>query len=114
MDYNHAHKPTLIDNKAGTNTRFEYGPSNSRFKRIDVENGQTTTTHYIGNIEVVTLPSGVIETKRYVSNAIEITRSNGTSATSHLYKDHLGSVDAVTNEQDIFFRLVYGETASML
>ena len=31
VDYNHTHKPTLIDNKAGTTTRFE---------RIDVENEQ--------------------------------------------------------------------------
>ena len=40
----------------------------------------------------------MIETKRYVSNAIQVTRSNGTSQVSYLYKDHLGSVDAVTNQ----------------
>ena len=47
----------------------------------------------MGNIELIQLPSGVIERKRYVANQIQISRSNGTSDTKYLYKGHLGSVD---------------------
>lgn len=92
-----------------TITAFIYNSSGDRYKRTDTKNGQITQTYYIGNIEVITLPTGVIETKRYVSNAIQTTRTNGTSQTNYLYYDNLGSVDAITNQQSqIVTRMYFG------
>ena len=109
ITYNHNSQPTLIDNQNGFTTQFDYGPNNKRYRRIDSDNGQTTTTYYIGNIEVITLPSGVIETKRYVANAIQTTRNNGTGQINYLYYDNLGSIDAITNHNgQLITRLYFG------
>ncbi|MCJ8268085.1 MAG: hypothetical protein MJK04_01655, partial [Psychrosphaera sp.] len=98
VTYSHFDKPTEIDAYTNGTTDFIYGPSRSRYQRTDTVNNETTVTYYIGNVEVVILPSGTVETKRYVANALQISRSNGTVKTQYLYKDHLGSLDTVTNE----------------
>ncbi len=56
-----------------------------------------------GIYERVTKPSGTIEHKHSIlaggeTVAIRTLRSNGTNDTRYLQKDHLGSVDALTNE----------------
>ena len=54
-------------------------------------------------LEKVTKPSGVIEYKHYISAggdpvAMRTLRSNGVNDTRYLHKDHLGSVDTITDE----------------
>ena len=108
ITYSHFDKPTLISNSAGT-TAFSYGTNRSRFKRVTTENNVTTTTYYIGNVEVVSKSdSNVVTTRRNLPGAIELRRDNGTTEINYLLKDHLGSLDTVvagdgTVKQKLYF-----------
>ena len=64
------------------------------------DSGVTTTTYYIGNVEVVSQSnSPVITTRRYLPGAIHILRDNGTEQLRYLLKDHLGSIDTILDER---------------
>lgn len=96
--------PNKIDQGANY-AQFWYGADRQRYKQVSVTSGVgTETTIYVGKLlEKVTKPSGIVEYKHYVSAsdgpiAIVTRRSNGTNDTRYLHKDHLGSVDAITNE----------------
>lgn len=91
-------KPTRIDSATGR-TDFAYGAGRSRYKRVDVQDGVTTTTYYAGNVEVVSKSdSNLLTYRRNLPGAIALSRSNGTNEISYLHQDHLGSLDTITNE----------------
>lgn len=101
IDYSHFDKPVSIVNSQGSTT-FSYGTDRMRFKRVTTEvvdnKSVTTTTYYIGNVEVVSKSnSSVITTRRNLPGAIELRRSNGTREISYLHKDHLGSIDTISD-----------------
>ncbi len=101
-------KPSRITQ--GTNTTdFSYGPARELYKRVDVRAGQTTSTLMIDGIyEQVTLPSGVVEHKYSVGDAVVTKRSNGVNATNYVHKDHLGSTIAVTKaDGNILQQFIY-------
>lgn len=79
---------------------MRYGPSGDRYLRRENVGGSTTTTRYLGNVERITRPSGVVETKRYIGGVlIQTSFSNGTPTTKRfVYPDALGSTDVITNE----------------
>ncbi len=80
-------------------TRFTYDGNRSRWLRTDEENGEITTTLYVGNLEIETKPDGSTQTKRYVGgHVIDTHRSDGTRTTHYLTHDHLGSIDVITDE----------------
>ncbi|WP_444889448.1 RHS repeat-associated core domain-containing protein [Microbulbifer sp. DLAB2-AA] len=98
-------KPKYIA-KDGHSIEFKYGPSRSRYFRIDTDNsGGVTETRYIGSVEKITKPNGDREIKRYLPGGTLVTMSvessgGGTSReTQYLHKDHLGSLDVITNSQ---------------
>jgi RHS repeat-associated protein len=63
-----------------------------------VRNSQTTDSFYIdGLYERVTLPSGVIEHKFYVGNAVITKRSNNAHDELYLHKDNQGSTISISN-----------------
>ena len=99
-------KPFEISTSAHT-TSFAYGPDRARYKRIDVGTSGTTTTRYIGNVEIIERPDGKTEKKRYVAGiAIEtqhFTASNASAGTeiAYLHKDHLGSIDVITDRSGL-------------
>ena len=78
--------------KAGDCVTFEYDGNRNRFRRTDLS-GSPTTTLYVGGLEIITLSTGVVETKRYVGDAVLTTRSNGTSQEAYVLRNHLGSPD---------------------
>lgn len=97
--------------KGNHQINFRYGPNRNRFERIDknTQNGETTTTQYLGSIERIvksTAPNNV-EWKRYLpGGAIFTVTTTINSAGKHilqgtdgvvLYKDHLGSSDVMTD-----------------
>lgn len=90
--------------KAGHKTTFSYGPSRARYKRVDTEGSQTTTTLYLGSVEKVYYPDGTIQWKRNISGVGLITQTVNSSGTKlaeaqrYLIKDHLGSLSLVTDE----------------
>ena len=79
---------------------LRYGPSNDRYLRKEIVSGATTTTRTIGNVELITRPTGVTETKRTIGGIlIQTSFSNGATTTKrYLYHDALGSIDVITNE----------------
>jgi RHS repeat-associated protein len=96
---------------AGSNsTQFFYGATRQRYKQISVTAsggslpaGTETTLYVSGFFEKVTKPSTVVEYKHYIEAggdavAIRTLRSNSLNDTRYLHKDHLGSVDVVTDE----------------
>jgi RHS repeat-associated protein len=101
--------PSLI-NQGSSSTQFWYGASRARYKEVTntAAGGPlpagTETTLYVGGIfEKVTKPSGVIEFKHYVmagqeAIALRTLRNSGVNDTRYLHKDHLGSVDTITDE----------------
>jgi len=73
-------------------TAFQYDPDGGRFQRID---NTTTTTTYVGNVEILRTGSST-ETRRYLSaGAIDFVRSSGSNQTLYQFDDHLGSTDVL-------------------
>lgn len=97
-------------NKGSNYAQFSYGAGRQRYKQVAVSAtggnlpAGTETTLYVGSLfEQVTKPSGVIEYKHYLMAgkepiAIKTIRSNSANDVRYLHKDHLGSVDAITDE----------------
>ena len=52
----------------------------------------------MGGLEIITLPTGVVETKRYVGDAVLTTRSNSTSREAYVLRDHLGSPNLIVDQ----------------
>ncbi len=106
VNYSHFDKPMLIESTLGT-TAFSYDMNRSRYKRVDhLPNAQgvqqTTTTYYVGNLEIVHLPSGIIEYKRYLGDgALETVRNNNQNELIYLFKDHIGSTDVITDHNGL-------------
>lgn len=95
--YNAFDKPSRIS-KGSNYTDFAYGPDRQLYRRTDVRNSQTTDSFYIdGLYERVTLPSGVIEHKFYVGNAVITKRSNNAHDELYLHKDNQGSTISISN-----------------
>lgn len=111
--------PNRIDQ--GSNySQFFYGADRARYKQVaftaaggSLPTGTETTIYVGGLYERVTKPSGVIEHKHYIiagneAVAIRTLRSNSANDTRYLHKDHLGSLDVITNESgSVVLRLGY-------
>ena len=97
--YSSFDKPTQIS-KGNHQINFEYGPSRSRYKRIDKNTSSNViekTTLYMGSVERITHSNNDVEFKRYIEGQVLITETvSGTNA-QYLIKDHLGSTSLVLN-----------------
>ncbi len=105
IEYSAFDKPTVItqDEKS---IEYQYGPSRARYKRIDRENSLvTSTTTYVGNLERVVTGSQ-IKSRYYIGDFAVVTTTGNTNPdivvdtpaeTSYLYRDHLGSLVAITD-----------------
>jgi hypothetical protein len=113
IDYSYFDKATRIQNTLDNSvTHFTYGANNSRFKRTSTEKvdgiNVTSTTYYVGNLEVVSKSnSNVITTRRNLPGAVELRLNNGTQEISYLLKDHLGSLDTIINDDNNIFHKLY-------
>ncbi len=89
--------------KGGHTTTFAYGPDRARYKRVDSNTSGVTTTLYIGSVEKITQADGSKEIKRYIGGvaimtlALDTSGATQSSNTHYLYKDHLGSLDIITD-----------------
>jgi len=102
-------KPNRL-NEGSNYSQFYYDANRDRYKQVaytaaggTLPSGTETTIYVGGLYERVTKPSGVIEHKHYImaggeAIAIRTLRSNSADDTRYLHKDHLGSVDTITNE----------------
>lgn len=97
--YTHFDKVSEITSSDNIKTTFEYDGARSRFKRETTENGTTTRTLYMGNTERIYENGTHIKTLRYLPGAIQTQyASTGITQTHYLHKDHLGSVNTITND----------------
>ncbi|WP_444897186.1 RHS repeat-associated core domain-containing protein [Microbulbifer sp. SSSA005] len=107
LKYTTFDKPYEIQ-KGGHKTEFKYGPDRMRYLRIDTDkSGQVTETRSIGNVEKIT-KDGTTEIKRYLPGGalISLTVNDGDNegqyrnrSTQYLHKDHLGSLDVITDSK---------------
>jgi RHS repeat-associated protein len=96
--YAHYDKPISIVNGQGS-SYFSYDNNRKRYKRETTDNGVTTKTYYIGNVEIVYNDNLFSEVRRYLPGAIQTKYiSTGVRKTRYLHKDHLGSINTITNE----------------
>ena len=100
IQYSAFNKPIRIEanNKL---TQFSYDSGHSRYKRVDSDSdgSNATTTYTIGNVEVVIHSDGSQEVRRYLgAYAIETSYTSGSNKVQYLHRNHLGSLDTITNE----------------
>lgn len=108
MTWTSYNKPRVIEKGAGSRSEFYYGPDRARYKQIvDDSVGSTNESEsivYIGNLyERHAKATGVVEQQHFIraagrTVAIYTARSNNANDLRYLHRDHLGSVDAITNE----------------
>jgi|GEM_PF-1135489 len=99
LEYSTFDKPLWIKNtETGHITEFKYGPDRSRYLRTDTDSdGGETVTRYIGNVEKITKPDDTVEIKRYLPGGAVVTIGGSEPGSRYLHKDHLGSVDVITD-----------------
>ncbi len=106
VTYSAFDKPVYIT-KSTSAVQFAYSPDRKRYKRVDtsVANGTSTTLYIGGKSYEKTTKSATNDTilKHYVGDFAVITHvyNNGTpvsAQTGYLHRDHLGSVEAITDE----------------
>jgi RHS repeat-associated protein len=99
--WNVANLPTQIT-KGSVARYFHYGPDRARFKQVLTASGTTETTRYVGGLyEQVT--QGSTTTRRHYLYAlgqviaVYTTSNNNPGTVQYLHRDHLGSIDAMTD-----------------
>ncbi|MCV6622749.1 MAG: discoidin domain-containing protein [Cellvibrionaceae bacterium] len=82
-------------------TQFWYDADRSRYKRVDNKNGSSISTYYFGNVEIKKIATGHYELKRQVAGVavqtINVLNGVAKSTEHYLHKDHLGSIDVITD-----------------
>ena len=106
-------KPIQI--QQGSNTvNFSYGPDRARYQQTATDGTTTKITTYVGNLYEKELVGTTVTNKHYIragnqAIAIHTTRSVGPTDTRYLHRDHLGSIDVITDEnQTIVEQLSFG------
>ncbi len=104
-------KPQSIsDSLTGNQTSFVYGPSRARVQQNSLTNGLTTTTTYIGSSyerrSRLNQPDELVHYIRSGGGTVAIYTQidDGqalTDKTRYLHKDHLGSVESITDESGV-------------
>ncbi len=101
---------SITDSLTGNQTSFVYGPSRARIQQNALTDGITTTTTYIGgSYERRSRLNQPDELVHYIRSgggtvAIYTQIDDGqslTDKTRYLHKDHLGSVESITDEQGV-------------
>jgi len=106
LAYNSYNKPTRITD-GNLKTTFNYGPDLARFYREDLKNNQTTRkTYYMAGgdyEEVYDAATKETKFKHNFGNGVQLTltkedgQPTGSVDVQFMHKDHLGSVDVITD-----------------
>lgn len=95
--------PATINGSGGVSSQFFYGPDRARYKQIGNYSGGTETTLYIGGVLEKLTTSSHAHFRHQISSpdglvATYIRRDDLTEHTSYFTKDHLGSVNSISND----------------
>ena len=109
IEYSTFDKPISIRNTANTlSAAFTYGPDDSRWKRVNLENGNTATTLYLGAVErEIRSNTNTTKWTRYLGEHAIFTYvadQSGQLIESEkrfVFNDMLGSIDVMTDELGI-------------
>lgn len=102
IDYTSFNKPSLIT-QGSTTLHFNYAPDHARYRQTIERDGQITQILYLGKLYEQETVNGVVKGKHHVfagSHAIAVYNkdSAGNTSTRYLHRDHLDSVESVTDE----------------
>jgi RHS repeat-associated protein len=101
--YNSYNKPNQITNSTA-DIRFTYGANRARIIRKNITTGKTR--HYIGNLFEQETHNSITTYTHYIKAggrtvAIETSKSDLSTSTHYLHKDHLGSITAITDHNGL-------------
>jgi RHS repeat-associated protein len=102
--YTSFNKPHTIT-EGHTTLQFLYGPNYSRYQKTVIKDSVTESVKtYIGGLYEQAISDTLTKDIHYIfagsdSIAIETQSSDGNHSTRYLHKDHLGSIEAITDEQ---------------
>jgi len=102
ITYNTYSKPERIVSNQGI-TDYRYGADRNRYKRIEASSdGTNGTTFYLGNVEFISKADGTRLYKRYIGGVAiqDLYLSSDSSTLSYTHKDHIGSIDTITEGDD--------------
>ena len=91
-------KPSLMSKGETQSVEFIYGPGRNRVHRID---NKATTTTYVEGVYEELETAKAFTGKYYIGNSVVVTKESSSKKTRYLHHDHLGSVEAITNEVGI-------------
>ena len=105
LSYTSFDKPHTITKGTDQTVQFAYDGERARYKRSVTTgtgtNAVTTTTYYVGNVEIRNVTGGKQYTRYVEGHAIVKLTRNDTSrtaiSTDYLITDHLGSIDAIAD-----------------
>ena len=105
LSYTSFDKPHTITKGTGQTVKFAYDGERARYKRSVTTgtgtNAVTTTTYYVGNVEIRNVTGGKQYTRYVEGHAIvKLTRNDSSRtaiSTDYLITDHLGSIDAIAD-----------------
>ena len=100
--YTSFNKPTLLT-KGENQILLDYGPDRSRYKKEVFADNQVTTTLYIGGRFELEEGAGLSKAKHYIAGshgvvALYTKQNDDVEQIRFLHKDHLGSLDTITDE----------------
>ena len=104
VQYTSYNKPHTISKGANT-LHFVYGPNRNRQKQevLDSTGAVVSTKYYVGGIYEKEEANGLTKELHYImaggtTIAIYTQQSDGQHNTRYLHKDHLGSIESISNE----------------
>ena len=105
LSYTSFDKPHTITKGTDQTVKFAYDGERARYKRSVTTgtgtNAVTTTTYYVGNVEIRNVTGGKQYTRYVEGHAIvKLTRNDSSRtaiSTDYLITDHLGSIDAIAD-----------------
>ncbi|WP_456448397.1 hypothetical protein [Thiolapillus sp.] len=96
----HNHLTAVYDSRTGAILAFRYGPDGQRHKQVKHFNDLDTTIHYLGDVEVYYRGDDAIPYIQANGQAVAVRIiQDNQRKTRYLYRDHLGSVDVITENR---------------
>jgi len=102
IQYTSFNKPSRIT-QGSTTLEFSYSPDYDRYQQVSTQYGSTKTIWYVGSLYEQETENGLTKHKHTIfagSDSVAVYTTGDTGEKTHwLHKDHLGSMESITDEQ---------------